>query len=157
MDLEPKWNEYSQGPDRLDARLKSVPEGLRTFRPAPGKWSIHEIVVHLADSESQSYLRFRTAIAEPGNLVIGCDESAWADRLHYPSQDMRDALALIRLIRKMNSALFPLLPSAAWGNPVIHTVRGRITLGDLLDTYVDHIPRHIAQMDRNEAAWNRTR
>jgi hypothetical protein len=157
MDLEPKWKEYAQGPDRLETRLKSVSEGLLTFRPAPGKWSIHEIVVHLADSEAQSYLRFRTAIAEPGNLVIDCHESAWAERLNYPAQDMADALGLIRLIRRMNSALFPLLPSAAWGNPVIHTVRGRITLGELLDTYLDHIPRHIGQMDRNDAAWNRMR
>jgi hypothetical protein len=157
MELEPKWSEYSRGPDRLEARLKTVPEGLRMFKPAAGKWSVHEIVMHLADSEAQSYLRFRTAIAEPGNLVIDCNESVWAERLHYATQDMGDALDLIRLIRKMNSALFPQVPAPAWGNPVIHTVRGRISLAELLDTYLDHIPRHIGQMDRNEAAWNRTR
>lgn len=93
MDLETKWTAYSRGPEGLDGRLKAVPEGLWAFRPGPGKWTVHEIVLHLADSEAQSYLRFRTAIAEPGNLVMDCRGLGPSGHSQRPGQDFPGGLA----------------------------------------------------------------
>ena len=46
------------------AGLKEIPKEMWQFKPAPKEWSVHEVIVHLADSETNSYLRARRMIAE---------------------------------------------------------------------------------------------
>lgn len=160
--MHPEWDdetrdarlsEYLRGPVLLRRKLDSVKEELWRFRPAPGKWSVHEIVIHLADAEAQSYLRCRTMLAEPGNPIVNCDENRWAETLDYEAQDREDALALIFLVRKLNYHLLRRVRLSRWRNHALHSVRGRLTLRDWLDTYIDHIPRHVAQIGRNEDRW----
>ncbi len=51
--------QYAQGPDELRKALARVPKEALQWRPAPGKWSAHEVVVHCADSETNAALRLR--------------------------------------------------------------------------------------------------
>ena len=50
---------YAAGPGRLRAALATVPEAARTWRPAAGEWSAHEVVCHCADSETNAAARIR--------------------------------------------------------------------------------------------------
>jgi hypothetical protein len=152
---ERRLSEYLRGPADLKRRLEAVPEGLWRFKPAPEKWSVHEIVIHLADAEAQSYLRCRTILAEPGNPIANCDENRWAAELEYHRQEWKDALDLIFLIRKLNYHLLRRTKEVKWSNHAMHSVRGRMDLRDWLATYVDHIPRHVEQIERNESLWKK--
>ena len=72
---------YESGPARLKAALAKVPPEALQWRPAPGEWSAHEIVVHCADSEANAALRIRYLVAEMARVVRGggrvlCIESA---------------------------------------------------------------------------------
>ena len=69
---------YGEGPDRLEAALHSVPAQALQWRPAQGKWSVHEIVVHCADSETNAHMRVRYLLAEAEPLIIGYDQDRWA-------------------------------------------------------------------------------
>jgi len=63
--------------DRLVAALDRLPRELWQARPSPDDWTVHEIAVHLCDSEANSYVRLRKAIAEPGGAVAAFDEQRW--------------------------------------------------------------------------------
>jgi hypothetical protein len=65
--------QYASGPDRLEAALARVPPEARTWRPAPDSWSVHEVVVHCADSETNAHMRLRYLLAEPDPLIVGYD------------------------------------------------------------------------------------
>jgi hypothetical protein len=123
------------------------------FRPAPDRWTIHEIVVHIADSEANSYVRCRRFIAEPGKPVLAYDEMQWAGSLRYHEQDTDEALELFRWLRLKSFHLIQTLPGAAWANTVYHPENGRMTLDDWLDVYERHIPEHVLQMQANYEAW----
>lgn len=110
-------------------------------------WSIHEIMVHITDSEANSYIRLRRLIAEPGSMVLGYDENGWATALRYQDQDPDAALELFRLLRSASYALLQGLPASTWAHTVEHSENGTMTLDDWLRTYERHIPDHIAQMD----------
>ena len=86
---------YGRAADRLAAALGNFPREMWTYRPEPDDWTIHEIVVHIADSEANSFVRCRRLIAEPGSEVLGYDEAGWAKRLDYHAQD----LSLIHIFR----------------------------------------------------------
>jgi len=144
---------YAAAGEDLAGALKKFPKPMRIFKPGPERWSIQEIVCHLADSEANGYIRCRRAIAEPGAPVMAYDQEQWVAGLKYQEQDPEDALALFRLMRKMSSRLLRSLPAAVWANTMAHPERGPMTLDDWLDIYTAHTPAHIEQMKATHAAW----
>jgi hypothetical protein len=144
---------YAAGPKLLALALKKLPPKMWKWKPTPQKWSVHEILVHLADSESNAYLRARRFLAEPGGTVMAYDQDVWAQKLRYHAQDPRDAVALVTLVRRMTHRLIRNLPEAAWAARCTHPEHDNYTFDRWLDIYSHHIHGHIAQMQRNLAAW----
>ena len=123
------------------------------IRPTPDEWTIHEIVVHITDSEANSYIRARRLIAEPGKTLMGYDEMQWARALDYHHLDTEDAVELFRWLRGNTHKLIQTLPESVWHHVGHHTESGPMTLEDWLDTYARHVPEHIAQMEGVWEAW----
>jgi hypothetical protein len=149
----PLIESYGGAYDQLHLAIQRFPVEMWQFRPAPDRWTIHEIIVHIADSEVNSYVRCRRFLAEPGSTVLGYDEGRWAHELKYHDQSPEDALELFRWLRKKTYLLVKDLPEPAWANKVNHSENGWMTLDDWLITYEDHIPAHIRQMQENYADW----
>jgi hypothetical protein len=135
--------------------LERFPREMWQFRPAADAWSIHEVLVHIADSEANSYVRCRRLLAEPGSTVLAYNEAKWASDLRYHEQSPDDALELFRWLRRKSFDLIRDLPEEAWSNTVYHSEDGWITLDAWLVTYEGHIPDHIEQMQAIHAAWAR--
>jgi hypothetical protein len=148
-----KIESYGLAHERLVTALRRFPREMWQFRPAPDRWTIHEIIVHIADSEANSYIRCRRFLAEPGSAVLGYDEERWARELRYHDRNADDALELFRWLRGASHALIRGLPESVWSNTVHHSEDGVMTLDDWLDTYERHIPEHIAQMQRVFDDW----
>jgi hypothetical protein len=144
---------YGQAHAALVEGLRAFPREMWTFKPAPDQWSIHETVVHITDSEANSFVRCRRFIAEPGSTVMGYDENQWAKALRYHDQSTDDALELFRWLRRASYELIKSMPESVWANTVYHTESGTMTMDDWLDIYTRHIPEHLAQMQTVHAAW----
>jgi hypothetical protein len=148
---------YGQAYQLLVDGLKKFPREMWQYRSAHDPWTIHEIIVHITDSEANSYVRCRRFIAEPGSTVLGYDENKWAADLRYLDQSPDDALELFKWLRLKSYTLIKDLPEAAWANTVTHTESGQMSMADWLDTYERHIPDHLAQMQKIYVAWLTTR
>jgi hypothetical protein len=148
-----KIESYGSAHALLAAAVKRFPREMWQFRPSPERWTIHEIIVHITDSEANSYVRCRRFIAEPGSSVLGYDESRWARELHYDLQSPEDALELFKWLRHKSYTLIQTLSTSTWSNTVNHTENGIMTLDDWLDTYERHIPEHIRQMQAVYEDW----
>ena len=148
-----KIESYGKAHGELVEALKRFPTEMWTFKPSPERWSIHEIVVHIADSEANSYVRCRRFIAEPGEGVMAYDETRWADALRYHEQSTEEAVELFRWLRLRSYRLIQSLPEAVWSNTVLHPENGVMTMDDWLDVYERHVGEHIEQMQANYADW----
>lgn len=148
-----KISAYGAAHERLLGALRQFPKEMWRYKPGPERWSIHEIIVHLADSEANSYVRCRRFVAEPGSRVLGYDENRWVDALNYHGQEPEDALELFRLLRRMSYVLVKDLPDAVWSNTVDHSENGTMSMDDWLGIYTDHVTQHIQQMQATHAAW----
>ncbi len=144
---------YGGAHQQLLRALERFPDEMWQFRPAADRWTIHEIIIHIADSEANSYIRCRRFLAEPGGTVLGYDENQWARRLRYHDQSAADALELFRWLRKKSYDLIRELPESAWSSTVYHTESGEMTMDEWLVTYERHIPEHIQQMQAIFDDW----
>src|SRR3982074_981956 len=68
---------------KLDRLIKGVPTTKLRKRPAPDKWSVAEIVAHLADAEIVGGFRMRLILGAPGTPVAAFDQDAWVTSGHY--------------------------------------------------------------------------
>ena len=104
--------QYARGPARVQEALAKVPKEALQWRPAEKKWSVHEVVVHCADSETNASLRIRYLLAEKEPLIVGYDQEAWARLFDYHAQPLQDALVAteaargrtVPLLRQMSEA-----------------------------------------------------
>ncbi len=148
-----KIESYGNAHAELVGALKRFPREMWTFRPSPDRWSIHEIVIHIADSEANSYTRCRRCIAEPGESVMAYDENRWAKALRYHEQSTEEAVELFRWLRLSSYRLIQTLPESTWSNTIDHPENGTMSLDDWLDTYERHVREHVEQMQASYDAW----
>jgi hypothetical protein len=148
---------YAEGPARLRAAYERVPPEARQWRPGPGKWSAHEVVVHCADSETNASLRIRYLAAEKDPLIVGYDQEEWARTFDYHQHPVDAALATVEAVRGNTVPLLKRLPESAWGRVGKHTESGRYTGEDWLNTYAAHVENHARQIERNLEAWKAQR
>ena len=144
---------YEAGPALLRAAWNSVPPAARQWRPAPEKWSAHEVVVHCADSEAYGHTRIRLMLAEPQPLIVGYDENVWARVYDYHAHDPELALQTIEAVRANTLACLRRLPDSAFGKSGRHTQSGSYTDAYWFRIYAEHLEIHARQIERNLAAW----
>ncbi len=144
---------FGRAPALLSAILRQLPKKMWLYKPSPERWSIHEIILHLADSEASSYVRCRHLIAEPGVAVAEFDPARWAGNLGYFHQSTREALEIIRRLRKMTYQLLVALPEPVWTHTMEYPGDAKISLESWIERQERHIPHHMDQMRQNYVAW----
>lgn len=149
--------QYAAGPTRLEAALATVPPEARRWRPAPGEWSAHEIIVHCADSETISVGRLRYVIAERDVRIVGYDQDAWALTFDYHALPLEPALATIAAVRANTVPVLERLSDDAWARAGHHSESGHYGAEDWLRIYAEHLELHVAQIADNVAAWRAAR
>jgi len=144
---------YADGPARLKAALATVPAAAVQWRPEPGEWSAHEVVVHCADSETNAAARIRYLAAEVDPVILGYDEAEWARRFAYHDHPLEPALALVEAVRANTLALIRRMPEHGWQRVGRHSESGRYSAEDWLTIYAEHLEGHARQIEANVAAW----
>jgi hypothetical protein len=151
-----KIEEYGRGYDLLAATIAEIPREAWGFRPAPDEWSVHEILVHMGDSESMAALRLRKLVVEPGTTLMAYEESKWAGALNYKAQSAEDSLQIIRLARQTTYRLLKSLPASVFEHSVTHPeMSDPYTFDTWLGIYARHIPDHVDQMRRAYDAFKK--
>lgn len=148
-----KIESYGHAFMKLKDALSQMPREMWQFKPSPEVWSIQEIIVHIADSEANSYVRLRKCVAEPGETVMAYDGDQWARLLNYQEQESDIYLELFHWLRFINYRLIESLDEGAWSNTMQHPEFGTQTLDDWLTTYESHIPEHIQEMWALYSRW----
>jgi hypothetical protein len=141
---------FGRAPTLLSAALRQFPgKKAWLYKPSADRWSIHEIILHLADSEVSVYICSRHFVAKLESSVLKFDPAHWAGSPGYSHQSSHDALEIIRCLRKATYQMLILLPESVWENSVEHSEDGRLSLAQWIEIQERHIPHHIDQMKRN--------
>lgn len=123
-----------------------APENVLVKRYAPGKWTVRELLCHLADAEMVYLWRVCRALAEPGAAVEGFDQDVWAEELHYNERSLEVSRNLFEANRAQLLYYVEGILPEQMDNTVQHSERGVLSLRQLLDTVASHTEHHIEQM-----------
>jgi len=146
--------EYGRGYDLLMAALAEVPHEAWEFKPAPHEWSVHELLVHMKDSENMGALRLQKLIAEPGSTIMPYLEDTWSKTLNYRTQDVEDALQIFKLARRTTYHMLKSLPDQVFTHSVVHPEWDEpFTVEKWFVIYTRHVPEHIEQLKQIHQAW----
>ena len=140
-----------QTPAALQRFLDTVPADIVTTPESPGKWSMREVVQHLADSELVGGFRLRMVMAHDRPPLTGYDQDLWASRLRYHEVDVRDALEQFTAIRLANVRIWERLGPADLVRVGIHGERGEESLEHMRRLYAGHDVLHLRQLERIRA------
>jgi uncharacterized damage-inducible protein DinB len=115
-------------------------------RPATGKWSIGEILAHLADAELVGSWRLRSVLGSSGNAIQAFDQEVWAETFAYSRRVPAVSLATFRVLRENNLALLKALPKNLWARYGIHQERGKETITQIVRMFAGHDLNHLRQI-----------
>lgn len=117
-------------------------------KPAPGKWSIAEILAHLADAEIVGAWRMRHIIGNSGQPIQAFDQNIWASTFDYAKRDAAKSLEAFRVLRENNLAMLKALPKELWENYGMHQERGKESIAHIVRMYAGHDLNHLAQVEK---------
>lgn len=130
------------------ARLIKGKNAVRLRRaPAPGKWSVVQIVAHLAETELVLAWRYRIIAEKNGVVIESFEQDVWALNSQYASSDLRSMLALFTTVRAANIAFLNGLPPKRWKNYGMHRERGKETIAHLVRMEAGHDLNHLRQIE----------
>lgn len=135
-------------PEVIASMIEGLPEARLRQRPEPQKWSIVEIVAHLAEDELVTSWRYRQMIETPGCALAGFDQDLWEQIGKYRTWSMDEALGMFRLLRQANLRMLQGLSPEQWQAFGVHAERGRITVQDLARHMAGHDLNHVEQIRR---------
>jgi DinB family protein len=133
-------------PGRLQALVEKLGPARMKESYAPGKWTLNQVVCHLADCEIAFGYRWRQVAAQPHHVIQPFDQDAWST--HYAGLDPNAALAAFLGNRNWSLNWLRSLTPVTLAKPVTHPERGELTLHKLLQMTAGHDLNHLAQFEK---------
>jgi uncharacterized damage-inducible protein DinB len=151
---------YASGGDRFADAVHGWSEADLVRLPSAssaaevGHWSVHELVIHLADAELGFADRIRRVIAMDEPALLAWHENAFAQRLHYEAQSSADAIELIRLTRRQLARVLRKLSDLDFERIGIHSQRGPQTLNAIIGFADFHLDHHLSFVAKKRAVFS---
>ena len=135
-------------PGRLAGLVRGRSRKQLMRRPEPKKWSVAEILAHLAEAEIVVGWRLRMMLSQSGSPIQAFDQDSWATGGQYAKRDPKHSLALFRTLRDANLQLLNSVQGRQWNRYGMHAERGRESIADYARMMAGHDLNHIVQIER---------
>jgi len=139
----------------IEQRVRRVDDATLRRPEAPGKWSVVEVIQHLADAELVTSYRIRIVLTQDTPALVGYDQDVWAREFRYREAPLAEALAQLAGLRDANLRVFRSLEPAQWKRAGLHSERGVETVDHILRMMGGHDLVHRRQIERVLAAIGR--
>jgi len=135
-------------PDAIGRLIDGVPSAALRVRPTPERWSVGEILAHLADAEIVIGFRMRLILGSPGIALAAYDQNSWVSSGHYDRRDPKQSLEQLRVLREGNLALLASLDEEQWSHYGVHAERGRESIEHIVRMTAGHDVNHLRQIEQ---------
>lgn len=140
------FQKYEEGLKLIESEVKGVSEDVLRRKPSPERWSIIEILAHLAVTEQVFLTRYALIANTDKPALVGVDNNELAAKLRYTERDLSDTLKEFKRLRADTLTLLRALPQKNWQRAGIHQKRGEITIESLAKIHADHDSTHAGQI-----------
>jgi Mg2+ and Co2+ transporter CorA len=145
-DINSAIAEYRRQADEMEEVLSYCPVAAVAWLPGVARWSILEIVAHLADAELLASARIRRIITQDTPEMYGYRQELWAQSLAYRRQKIDAVLTRFAVLRRENASLLEMIGEEIWRLKGRHDEYGELSLRELIEDYITHTAKHLDQM-----------
>ncbi|MGI4850347.1 MAG: DinB family protein [Janthinobacterium lividum] len=138
-------------PARLGRVLGAMAPEQIEYKPAPNKWSIREILCHMADCEVAWAWRLRSIHGSDNPTMQPFEQDAWAKAYDGPGYTVDAARTTWMTLRRWNLNLIETLSEEQKRRPAHHPELGDITLWTVVEIAAGHDVHHLDQLERVSA------
>jgi hypothetical protein len=140
----------SRTPQTLRTLLTGLPKGWITGNEGPDTWSPYDVIGHLIHGERTDWIQRAERILEHGEQLPFEPFDRFAQFRESQGQSLDELLAAFAQARSANLEALRRMQLATEDlqKTGMHPALGRVTLGQLLATWVTHDLDHIVQVAR---------
>lgn len=142
-DIKVLLTAYLAGPEQLNELVSHLSDEQLDAVPVPGKWSIRQVISHIADFEIVAADRIRRVLAEDNPVMADGDPDRFVSALQYGARDVKEELAMIDTIRRSTARMLSACDVEDLQRTGVHSAEGPMTLETLLERCTNHIPHHV--------------
>lgn len=150
--MESLIKDYLEGASQLRQAVAGLSDEQLRARPIPGKWSVLEVVCHIADFEPVYADRMKRVIATDNPALPGGDPDLFAAKLGYDRRDIHEELNLIEIVRSQMARILRGLSAEEWQRTGMHSESGPLSVEQLLRRIVGHVPHHVKFIEEKRQA-----
>jgi hypothetical protein len=134
---------YLNGVTAIKHAVRGMSREQLLAKPIADKWSTLEVVAHIADFEPILADRMKRIIALEKPLLLVADENHFVTSLAYQDRDLEEELAVIETTRKQMARILRATPAATFAKQGVHSLKGLVTLEDVVKITTNHVPHHL--------------
>jgi uncharacterized damage-inducible protein DinB len=134
---------YLAGPGELREAVSGLSRGQLITRPIPGKWSVLEVVCHLADTDANIAHRLKRVLSEERPQFERVQPDLMLAALAYHGRDVEEELTIFDLTRRQMGRILQASPAEAWERTGIVGDRGGKSVAQILNGAVEHLRHHL--------------
>ena len=152
MTLDNLLKQYEQGPEIIRTAISGLRNEQLDAKPVPGRWSIRQVICHIADFEPIYADRMKRVLVEDNPTMFGGNPDAFAAGLHYEQRSVQEELELIQAVRRQLAVILRNTDVEDFQRTGVHSEAGPLTLETLLERVTGHIPHHVDLIEAKIAA-----
>ncbi|HAP36461.1 MAG TPA: hypothetical protein DCQ28_11155 [Bacteroidetes bacterium] len=135
-------------PKKIRQLIKGVKKKVLTKKSTPERWSIAEIIAHLAETELVLGWRYRSIAEKNGVVIQSFEQDDWAKNSRYGKSDVEEMLEMYSVLRKANLKFLTGLPKEKLENFGMHQERGKETIAHIMNLEAGHDLNHFKQIKK---------
>lgn len=151
-EIETLLKNYANGPALLRESFAGLSPAELDATPIEGKWSIRQVVCHIADFEPLNAVRMKRIIAEDNPTLFGSNENDFAAKLFYSHRDVEEDMSIIESTVSQMLKILKHCDIEDFQRTGVHSEAGPMTLESMLERTINHIPHHVAFVNEKRAA-----
>lgn len=145
-------NKLRELPDKLEALVSGLSAADLTTPYQPGEWTVAQNVHHLADAQTNFYIRVKIMVLEDGPTVKAWEQNTWAETPDSTHADIAPSLAMIRGTHERFAWLLESLSDDDWARTALHPQNGEIVVQGVVIYAANHGEAHLKQITETLAA-----
>jgi len=139
---------YLRTHEQLKEAIQGLTEEELRYKPGPGKWSVTEVLAHLADHQIVVSFRIREILSGSETRLPAFSQDLWVEGQKANAGNAEDSLNVFRALLVYNGQLFVRLTGEDWGKTGVNFRGETVTLSAIVQGFIDHTQRHLGQIDR---------
>lgn len=130
-------------PAQARAAVKGLNDDQLNTAYGEGKWTVRQVIHHLADSHMNAFVRMKLIMTENHPTLKPYNQDDWARTREANAYPVESSLNILSGLHERWANLLETVPESGWNRTAYHPESGEVSLQRILEIYAAHGEKHV--------------